>query len=190
MAGLEAEDFFSNGGQGGEDEIVGAGTDPGGFEEHGGATDGAGGFGVLPFVTDDEGVFEVNVPFEGGFGEQAGLGLAAGAAVGFIMRADKDIVEREATAEQIVHAVEFAAGDGAVGEAGLIGGGDEDEAGGLEILEERQGLLVDVELVERAGRDLLLAFGARQVEDAVALDEYRCLHACDKAKSSPDATEI
>lgn len=160
MAGLESEDFFGNGGQAGEDEIMGTGTDPGGFEEHGGATDGAGGFGVLPFITDDEGMFEVNMPFEGGFGEQAGLGLAAGAAVGFVMGADEDVIERKAAAEEIVHAVEFTAGDGAVGKAGLVGGGDEDEAGGLEILEERQGLLVDVELVERAGRDLLLAFGA------------------------------
>ncbi len=190
MAGLEAEDFFGDGGQAGEDEIVVAGTDPGGFEHHGGATDGAGGSGVLPFVADDEGMFEVNVPFEGGFGEQAGLGLAAGAIVGFVMRADEDVVERKAAAEKIVHAVEFAAGEGAVGKAGLVGGGDEHETGGFEIFEERQGVLVDLEFVQRAGADLVVTLGGRQVQNAVPLDEYRCLHACDEAKSSPDAAAI
>src|SRR5579859_2900419 len=95
MTGLELEDFADNRRETRQDEIMMPAAGPGRLQNHGGATDGARGLGVLPFVTDDEGVFQFDVPLEGGFHEQAGLRLAAGAAVGGVMRADKDVVERE-----------------------------------------------------------------------------------------------
>ena len=46
---------------------------------------------------------------EAGFDEEAGFRFSAGATIGFVVRADEDLVKTESFAKQFVHAVEFAA---------------------------------------------------------------------------------
>ena len=129
-AGFDAQlgDLSRRLGQGGEHDVVMALANPRGGDQEGGATGVMGGFGVLPFVADDKATVQAEVPFEGGLGQQAGLGLAAGAKIGGVVRADQNVVEREDAAEDIVHAVQFAPGEIAAGELGLVGGGDEQKA--------------------------------------------------------------
>ena len=85
------------------------GADPVRFKEQRSATCNARGFGVLPFVTDDEGVIEVEMPFETGFDYQTRFGFATRATIGLVVWANENVVERESLAQQVVHAVQFAA---------------------------------------------------------------------------------
>jgi len=64
------------------------------------------------------------------------------------MRADENVIERESLAEQLMHAVQFTAGLVAAGEARLIGGGDKDKAGGLELFDKGYGFLIDFEVLQ------------------------------------------
>ena len=147
-------------------------ADPGGRNEQGSAAGGACGFGVLPFIADDEGAIEIELPFESGFDEQAGFGLAAGAAVGFVVGAGEEIVEREQPAQLIVHAVHFAAVLIAARDAGLIGGGDEDKAGGFKFAQQRSDFFFDVELLQGQWTDLMLAFDPDLVQNTVPFYKY------------------
>ena len=101
-----------------------SGTNPGRMHHHRRAADIARGAGIRPFIADDEGVFQVDMMFESGFHEQAGLRLATGAIVVFVMGADKDVIERESLAEQVVHAIQLAARYAVGGKTGLIRGDD------------------------------------------------------------------
>jgi hypothetical protein len=78
-----------------QDDVVVSLADPGGVNEQRGAAGIVGGFGVLPFVAEDEGLLEIQMPLEGGFGEKAGFGFAAGTKIGGVMGADENIIEQE-----------------------------------------------------------------------------------------------
>lgn len=106
---MDVEEFFDGEVEIGDEEVAMDAADPGGLDHDGGATGAAGGFGILPFVADDEGAVEVDVPFEAGFLDEAGLGFAAGAAIGFVMRADEDVIDGQGIAEELVHAVQLSA---------------------------------------------------------------------------------
>ena len=96
-------------------------ADPGRFEQQRSAAGDAGGFGILPLVADDEGVIQIEMPFEPGFDQQAGFGFATGATIGLIVRADQDIIQSKSFAQQVVHPIQFAAGLVAALQAGLVG---------------------------------------------------------------------
>lgn len=173
---MELEDFLGDGGEVGEDEILVAFADPWGVEEDGDAAGVVGGLGVLPFVADNEAAVEVEVVLEGGFANETGEGFAAGAAVHLVVGAHEEVVEGEFFAEDHVHEVEFSAGEVAAGEAGLVGDGEEEEAGGLELLEGFEGGGVDLKVFEGAGAALLAAFDPAGVEDSIPFEEYGGFH--------------
>lgn len=181
MTGLQPEDFGDDGIETGENEIVVPVANPGGLEQQRGATQGPGGAGVLPFVADDEAAFEVEMPLKGGLGEQARLGFAAWAFIGFVVGTDQNVVERKALAELVMHAIEFTTGKSAMGHGGLVGSGDQKEARRLELLQQGDGDVVDLELFQRERGGLVLALDDCPVQDAVPLDKYPDLHACEKA---------
>lgn len=169
---MDLEDFVDGLVEVGEDEVVVAVAVPGGAEEDGGGAGDMGGLGIGPFIADDEGSFEVEVPFEAGFDEESGLGFAAWAAVGFVVGADEDIVEGQSLAEHRVHEVEFSPGLVAAGDPGLIGGADQDEARRLESAQGGEGVRVDVEFIQGQGCDLVVSLGAHEVQDSVSLEEH------------------
>lgn len=149
---------------------------PGGFKENGNAAGIVGGFGVLPFLANNEAAVEVEIVFEFGFANEAGLGFAAGAIVHLVVRAHEDVVERKLLAQDDVHEVEFAPGEVAAGDSGLVRDGQKQEAGGLQLLEGSKRRRVDVKVVQSAGTDLLAAFDTGQIQNAISFEEYRGLH--------------
>src|SRR6185295_9120668 len=133
------------------------------FEEERSTTSDTRGFGVLPFVTDDEGVIEVEMPFETGFDYQTWFGFATRATIGLVVWANENVVERESLAKQVVHAVQFAAGLITARQAGLVSGGDQHEAGGFEFFDEGDGFLVDFAIFQGQWSYLMLAFNPHRV---------------------------
>src|SRR5258706_7353366 len=93
--------------------------DPWRLDQQRSASGCAGRFRVLPFVADYVGVIQAQLPFEGGFDEQAGPRFAAWTMVCFVVRAEHDVIERKGAAEQIVHSVQFPAGLGTAREGRL-----------------------------------------------------------------------
>lgn len=174
--GAQEENLVNDGGQVRQNEVVVDVANPGRLDEEGGATSGARGFGVRPLVANDEGTVQAQLPFEGRLDEQAGFGFAAGASVGFIMRADEDVIERKGAAQQVVHPVQLAAGLIATRQAGLIGGGDEQEAGCLQLFQQRESLLVQMEFLQRQRADLMLPVNPYVVQYAIALQKYTWFH--------------
>ena len=94
----------------GQNEIMMPVAYPGGLEQEGGGARRAGRFGVLPLVADHKAVIQAQAALEAGLDQQAGFGFAAGTAIGFIMGANEDVIERKDAAEQLVHAFQLAAG--------------------------------------------------------------------------------
>jgi len=181
MTGLKAHNLRDNGAEAGKDKILVAVSDPRGLEQQGSATHGPGGPGVLPFVTDDKGAFQIQLPLECGFREQPRLGLPTGAFIGFIMGAHENVIQRETLAQKFMHAIEFAPGQRAAGQRRLIGGGDQNEPRRLQLSQQRYGGLDYFELFQRERADLTLAVDDGLIQDAVPFDEYPGLHACHKA---------
>src|SRR5207247_9501946 len=79
-----------------EDEIVMPFANPGRLQQERGAADDVGGLNVLPFVTDDVGALEVEVPFERRFRQQARLRFAAGTSVRLVVGTHQDVVQGQA----------------------------------------------------------------------------------------------
>ena len=152
------------------------------LEQEGSAARCAGGFGILPFIADDEGMVQVEVPFEAGFDEQARLGFATGAIVRGVVRANHDVVERKGFAQEIMHAVKLAAGLVAAGQAGLVGGCDQDKTGLLEPLQVEPALGLEDEFLHGERCDLLTWTLANFVEDPVPFDEHCLFHTTDFSK--------
>ena len=113
MPGVKAMNFFHHFRQTGEDEIMMHRSDPGGLKQQRSAAHRPGGLGVLPFVADDKGTLEVQMPFKSGFGKQAGPWLPAGTSIDFTVRTHQNVVQWERCAQLVVHAVHVAACDGA-----------------------------------------------------------------------------
>ena len=109
----------------------------------------------------------------------------AGAAIGLVVRADQDVIERQLASQQIVHAVQLAAGLIAARQAGLVGRGDQQETSGLELAQQWSDRLVHTEFLQRQRADLVLAFDSDHVQNPVPLKEYTLLHASARARTSP-----
>src|SRR5580765_7345124 len=86
------------------------------------ATRSAGSLGILPFVAYNKRLVQIEVPFKSGLDEQARPRFSAGAMVAFVMRADHDVIQREASPQHVVHPVQFPARLISAGKARLIGG--------------------------------------------------------------------
>jgi hypothetical protein len=121
------------------------------------------------------------MPFEGGLDQQPGLGFAARTAIGFIMGANEEIIERQGAAQQIVHPFQLATGLIPARQARLVGGGNEHETPGLEFAQQWCHHLVDMEFLQRQGADLVLAFHSNPNQYSVPFNKYTLLHASAKA---------
>jgi hypothetical protein len=108
-----------------------------------------------------------------------------GAEIGFVVRADKDVIERQPAPKAVVHAIEFAAGLVATRQAGLVGSGDEQESSAFEIAQQRSNRLVYMEFLHGQGADLVLAFDSRHVQNPVPFDKYTLFHTSARARTSP-----
>src|ERR1700733_9161456 len=91
----QLENFFNNRRKIGQKEIAMDISNPGRLKEQGRAAGNSSSFGVLPFVADDERVVEIEMPFETRFRQQTGFRFSAGAAIGLVVRAEKQVVERQ-----------------------------------------------------------------------------------------------
>src|SRR5262249_12142712 len=140
------------------------------------ATRRASGFSVLPLVADDEGMVQVQMPFEGGLDEQAGTRFAAGAMVRFVVRANEEVIHRKSAPQQVVHAVQLAAGLIATGETGLIRSDNEQKAGGFEFAQSRFGPGLHPKFLKGQRGDLILRSNADFVQNAIPFDKYGSLH--------------
>ena len=158
------------------DEVVMDRTDPRGLEKQRRASGGARRLRILPLVADHVGMIQVNVPFEGRFNQETWLGLPAWAMVGLGMWAEEDIVQRELPTQLIMHSIQLAPGQGAIGEAGLVGGGDEQVTRRLEGAQRLDRLWVRLELFEGGWADLGLTAHPDLVKDCVSFDEHRGFH--------------
>src|SRR5687768_2792498 len=104
-------------------------------------------------------MIEIEVPFEGRLDEQSGTRLAAGAMVRFIVRANHQIVDGEAAPQDLVHSIQFPTRLISTGQAWLVAGDDQDEAGFLELAQRWLGFLLHFELLESQRSDLVLRTG-------------------------------
>jgi hypothetical protein len=173
---LEVENFADGRGQVWEQEITMDRAYPGRFNQKGRTARDARRFGVLPFIADDKRMIQIEVPFETGFDEETGLGLAARAVIGFVMRANEDVIEGKNFAEAIVHPIEIASRLISARQTRLIGRGNEQQSCGLQFLQQRYGVLVDFEIFERQRADLLLLFDLSRIQDTIPLDKYSLFH--------------
>src|SRR6266481_948930 len=101
--------------------------------------------------------------------------------ISLVMRTKHDVVERKSAAQQIVHPIELAPRLITSGQPRLIGRGNENESDCFELFERFGGGRDDFEFLEADGGDLLLGTGAHLVQNRVALNENRSLHAWAKA---------
>src|SRR5436189_240019 len=131
---------------------------------------------------------ERQVPLESRFDEQARPWFAAGAVVALVVRADHDVIEGKGAAQNLVHPIQVAPGLVTAREAGLVGGGDEDESGRLQFGERFLRGGDHLEFFQRQRRDLLLGSYPDLIKDRIAFDDYCSLHSCEKANSWPNTS--
>src|SRR2546423_11457663 len=97
--------------------------------------------------------------------------------VRLVMRTKHDVIERESAAQQVVHPIKLTPRLITSRQPRLIGRGNENESHRFELLERFSGGTDDFEFFEADRSDLLLGTGAHLVQDRVALNENRSLHA-------------
>lgn len=160
----------------GENEIVVAVSVPWGAEEKRRCACHVCRLGVLPLVAHDKRAFEIEMPFEAGFDEQAGFGLAAWTAVCFVVGADQDVVKWQPLFQEGMHQVHVAARLIAARNAGLVGRADEDEACLAQLAQREQRFAVEVKFVHGERRHLVVAFGADEVQNSISFEEHSGFH--------------
>ena len=153
------------------------GAKPGRGDHQGSATRLARGFGILPFVTDDKGAVQVHMPGERRLAQQANPRPAAWTTVGFVMRADENVIQWQDAAEQVMHDFQLAPRLITSGEARLVSYGQEDKTSRFQFLQVRGGLLVDVKLIQRQRPDLVSAFNPDLVEHPIPFKKHTQFHA-------------
>jgi len=158
---------------------------PGRLKQHRGAAHGAGGFGILPFVAEDKGTTQIEVPFESRFGQQTRFGLAAWAMIGFVVRTNEDIIQGERGAQQIVHAIQFAARLVAPRNPRLVGRGEKHQAGGTEPFERLGSVAFYAQGVQSQRTDRSISLKTHLIQNAVALYKNCLLHGNERAGSGP-----
>src|SRR6266511_643560 len=152
------------------------------------AADNLGGPGIQPFVADHVRAFQVQVPLEGRFREQADLRFAAGTPIRFVMRTDEDVVQRKTLPEQRVHPVQFAAEQVAARQAGLVCRRQQNKSCRLQFLQRLQRRRIHLKLVQSQRDDLMSPLDLDQVEDAVSLKKYTRLHGSPLSKTTAEVS--
>ena len=105
---LQLNDFIHDGGQVRQQKVTMHRSVPWGLEEERGAACDSGGFGILPFVTDDKGMIEIQMPFESSLDEESWFGFAAGTTIVLVMGTNQQVVQRKEFSQTFVNAIQFA----------------------------------------------------------------------------------
>src|SRR5437773_71569 len=128
---------------------------------------------ILPFIANDKRALQIQVPFEGGFGEQTRSGLAAGAIVLFAVRAEQNTREAKTLLDVGIHPLKLVAGLQALREAGLVHRRKQDIAGGLQLSQRLLSISVEMKIGHRQRHDLLLLLDRYKIQNPVSLKKNR-----------------
>src|SRR5205085_1506474 len=99
---------------------------------------------------------------------------------GWGLRADEDIVQRKSLAQQIVYPIQFATRLITARQPRLVGGCDQHQTSGLQLLQQRDRRLVDVELLQGQGSHLMFTFHLDVVQNAISFEKNTLLHNSEK----------
>jgi len=141
-------------------------------DKDGSATRGMAAIDITPAIADQVGFRKVEIKFGGGPKKHARRRLVAARALGGRVVADFDAIERKRGDHVRVHLLDDIQTLGAAAYVGLVGGDNQQEAGGFEQATGVGGVGVDVEFLERGRRKGPTIADDRSVDDAVAIEEH------------------
>src|SRR6266481_1682032 len=115
------------------------------------------------------------MPFERGLREQTGFWFATGAPVRFVMGTNQNFIQRKYFPQALVHAIQFSPREVPSRQTGLIGGRDQDKASRFEFLQQWSGVFVQLKILQRQRRNLLLFLNPDGIQHTIPLDKYSLL---------------
>ena len=133
-------------------------------------------FGVLPFVADHKGTFQVDVVFESGLRKQTGTRFSARTKVILRVWADKDVIQSKGALQSLMHPIQVPSRDSSFRHPGLIRRRNQEKACRLQQAQRTNRFLVYFEVFNLQWRYLQIPNCPRQVQDPVSFQEYCCLH--------------
>src|SRR5439155_5031859 len=126
---------------------------------------------ITPAVADEKAGAEVEPPPIRGGQQHARLWFAAVAAVSVVVKADRDVVQRQGLTQLAVHLVHGVGGESAARDVGLVRDHDQDEAGGAQTLARTLDARQDLQFLEAARGPWNTLANARLDEHAVPVEE-------------------
>lgn len=81
-----------------------------------------------------------------------------------------------------MHQVQFAAGQQAAGDIGLIRGDQQEVAGGLELLQWLTHVAENAKFLQPHGRQLVATGHAHLIQHPIPFEKNRCFHGCERSR--------